>query len=318
MKKWKKLIMSVLTAGLLVSLMAGTVLAAEDSYTYTLRFSTGVQGSFTNLSGLSVSNSDADISRDGDLITVSNLLAGDVVSFNAQSSVSLAADSKYYVQGVRLSGRDNSTRAAATFTVEKDADYVVAYGVKGESVSYVVNYMHADGRTLAESSIFYGNAGEKPVVAYQYIEGYVPQVYGYTKTLSANSAENVFSFVYEDAPTGTVIETPGTTGTGTATGGTTSGTAAGQDQTTEAPGNAGDAQPGTDVNTPDDETPDDGNVEEGDRVVDLDEEVPLADQDTSASAQAAPIVLGIVIAGVAIVALILIILFVKNNFASRV
>lgn len=316
MKKWKKLMMSVVTAGLLFSLMAGTVLAAEDPYTYTLRFSTGVQGSFTDLSGLSVSNANADISRDGDLITVSNLSAGDVVSFNAQSSVSLAADSKYYVQGVRLSGRDNSTRAAATFTVEKDADYVVAYGVKGESVSYVVNYMHADGRTLAESSTFYGNVGEKPVVAYQYIEGYVPQVYGYTKTLSANSAENVFTFVYEDAPAGTVIETPGTagtTGTGTATGGTTGGTATGPDQTTEAPGNAGDAQPGTDVNTPDD-----GNVEEGDRVVDLDEEVPLADQDASASAQAAPIVLGIVIAGVAIVALILIILFVKNNFASRV
>ena len=58
------------------------------------------------------------------------------------------------------------------------------------------------------------------MVAYHYIEGYQPQAYNLTKTLSKNEAENVFTFVYEPVPEDTVttetevITRPdGTTGT---------------------------------------------------------------------------------------------------------
>lgn len=42
------------------------------------------------------------------------------------------------------------------------------------------------------------------MVAYHYIEGYQPQAYNLTKTLSKNEAENVFTFVYEPVPEDTV------------------------------------------------------------------------------------------------------------------
>ena len=78
-------------------------------------------------------------------------------------------------------------------------DYVVAYGIKGDMLAYTVNYQDANGKTLADSQTFYGNAGDKPVVAYKYIENYIPQALALTKTLSDNESENVFTFTYTPA-----------------------------------------------------------------------------------------------------------------------
>ena len=89
---------------------------------------------------------------------------------------------------------------------------MVAYGIRGDMVAYTVNYQDADGNELAPSQQFYGNVGDKPVVAYRYIDGYVPQAAALTKTLSSNEAENVFTFVYEEGESGTVVQTPGTAG----------------------------------------------------------------------------------------------------------
>lgn len=312
MKRCKKLIMTVLTAALLVCLTAGTALAAGEEYTYTLRFSTGVQGQFDGTAGLTVSNADAAVVQTADEIIISGLFAGDVVSFNAQAGVDLDADSKYYVQGVRLSGRDNNTVAASSIVVDEDADYVVAYGIKGEMTSYTVNYYNEDGEELAASDVFYGNVGEKPVVAYKYIDGYVPQVYGYTKTLSANGAENVFTFVYEEAPEPTIITIPAEDDDDQATGG----------DDANVPGEGdddGQTQGGDDVQTPGGaEGEDDGTPGEGDQVVDLDEETPQANIDADGAAKAAPMAAGIAIAVVAVIAIIVIILFVRKNLASRV
>ena len=239
MKMWKKVLTFVLTAALLVALPTGNVFAAEkESYKYTITFYSGNQGDFSGVAGLSVDNANAVISQTGEKITISGLNAGDIVSYNAQAGVNLDATSKYYVQGVRLSGRDNDTVAASVFRVDRDTDYVVAYGIKGNQTSYVVNYQDENGNALAESEVFYGNVGDKPVVAYKYIDGYVPQAVGLTKTLSENVAENVFTFVYEEAPTPTIEEVPGPggqggTGTGTpgGQGGTGTTTPGGQDGT---------------------------------------------------------------------------------------
>ena len=109
------------------------------------------------------------------------------------------------------------------------------------------------------------------MVAYHYIEGYQPQAYNLTKTLSKNEAENVFTFVYEPVPEDTVttetevITRPdGTTGT--------AGGNAGQNAGTTTGGNTanGDAQGTTEV--PDEDVPQ--------NVVDLDDEdVPLDNKD---------------------------------------
>lgn len=203
MKLWRKVVTSLLAAALLVSLSAGAVMAAEP-YSYTVTFYAGNQGTF-NGNGLAVNSDSAVIEQDGDKIVIRGLQTGDEVGLNAQAAVTLDASSKYYVQGLRLSGRDNDTVEASVFVVNGDADYVVAYGIKGNLVEYTVNYQDDAGNALAESEVFYGNVGDKPVVAFKYIEGYVPEALGLTKTLSENAVENVFTFEYDRIPVTTVV-----------------------------------------------------------------------------------------------------------------
>ena len=122
-------------------------------------------------------------------------------------------DDRYYVRGVRKAGLDNSTvyvttNQALTLPATADAQYVVAYGMKKNQVSYTVEFIDAAGNTIAPSETLYGNPGDKPVVAFRYIDGYLPSAYNLTKTLSGNAADNVFTFTYNAAPevTYTVID----------------------------------------------------------------------------------------------------------------
>jgi predicted nucleic acid-binding Zn ribbon protein len=154
-------------------------LAVGSGYTYTVRFYSGQQGTFGG----------------SEVVTYENLNYGDRVTFR-QSSVTLKDGSKYYVKGIRESGKDNNTAAATSFVVTGDQDYVVAYGILGSAVAYTVQYQDANGTTLAEPETYYGNVGDKPVIAYLYIEGYQPQAYNLTKTLSEDASENLFTFVY--------------------------------------------------------------------------------------------------------------------------
>lgn len=132
----------------------------------------------------------------GEVLEYTGLAYGSQVQFQ-QRDVQLFDNSKYYVRGLRKSGVDNSeAKQNPAFTVTEDQDYVVAYGILGDAVSYVVNYQDSDKNTLAPSETYYGNVGDKPVIAYRYIEGYRPQAYNLTRTLSENAAENVFTFVY--------------------------------------------------------------------------------------------------------------------------
>lgn len=171
-------------------------------YTYTVTFYPGNHGTFESHEQVSVDNrisgSDVTVSGDGSYVRVSGLEAGDIISFDASmnGAVALEDGSRYYVKGIRQGGRDNSTVDVPAFRVEGDQDYVVAYGIRGDMTAYVVHYQDAAGNTLAQSRTYYGNIGDKPVIAFLYIEGYQPQAYNLTKTLSANEAENVFTFVY--------------------------------------------------------------------------------------------------------------------------
>jgi hypothetical protein len=186
---WLNLVLTVLLA------LSLPVYAAEDGYTYTVRFFAGQQGTFSG----------------SDVITFEGLHYGDRVTFN-QSIVTLQDDSKYYVKGIRESGKDNNTAGMTSFVVTGDADYVVAYGILGSAVAYTVYYQDADGNDLAPAETYYGNVGDMPVIAYLYIEGYQPQAYNLTKTLAEDASENVFTFVYapiQTAAAPTVTPPPG-------------------------------------------------------------------------------------------------------------
>ncbi len=274
-----------LTAAFPVSWAQG---AARDDYTYTVRIYAGNQGTFTDRVNLFVDHIKSESARksnvkisDG-MITVSGLARNDFITMDLQTdSINMTEDAKYYVKGIRQSGRDNSTVATSLLEVDIDADYVVAYGVKGKMVKYTVNYQDADGNERFPSDEFYGNIGDKPVVAYRYVEGYEPEVRALTKTLTANEAENVFTFIYTPTDREIVTRQVGTPGTTTTT---VTEVIPGAVTTTETVGDAGvpAADAGEEEAAPEEEggeeTADEG--EEQTPVQQIgDGEVPLADTD---------------------------------------
>ena len=209
MKKWKRLLVSLLTVSMTLGASTMSVMADDTTpYTYKVTLSAGNKGTINGQSKIEVS----------DISYGSRFSFDNTALYNIQ-----VTDDRYYVKGIRLSGRDNASSellAAPAFTVEGDADYVVAYGIKGNMVAYTVNYQDASGNALAESQTFYGNIGDKPVVAYRYVENYIPDALALTKTLSDNESENVFTFTYTPGATDRIVETTTTVTTtvpGTAT-----------------------------------------------------------------------------------------------------
>ena len=282
MRRFSKILIGLLSFGMLAGPGAVEGRAAESKdYTYTVTFYTGNHGSFTGRNHISVDNSktasEYQVTGGEKEITVTGLKRNDVVSFDAAMEGAVeVGEGKYYVKGIRQSGRDNNTVATSAFRVEGDRDYVVAYGIRGEMTSYVVEYQDTEGNTLAPSRTYYGNIGDKPVVAFLYIEGYEPQAYNQTKTLDANSAENVFTFVYSQTeqpvePTTGGDETPETTAPET--------TAPTTPDAPEAPAGAEAGEPGGEAEAPGGEAEAPGGEadEPGGQTANLDEEeVPLA------------------------------------------
>lgn len=330
MKKWKRLLVSLLTVSMTLGASTMSVMADDTTpYTYKVTLSAGNKGTINGQNK----------------IEQTNIASGSTVTFNLNDIQ--VTDDKYYVKGIRLSGRDNNeTLAAPSFTVDKDADYVVAYGIKGNMVAYTVNYQDASGKSLAESQTFYGNVGDKPVVAYRYVENYIPDALALTKTLSDNESENVFTFTYTPGATDRIVETTttvtttvpgtatpagaagttgsagttgaaagtgrGTTAGGTAAGGTTAGgTTAGGTTTGGTAGgttNADNSQDTTDDTTtaPDEQTPK--------SLVDLDDEdTPKGNIDAKDKTSKTPIAAGIGIIVVAVAALAGLIVFLKKR-----
>ena len=265
----RKFLVVLLTLLLVIQVGSFSAAAAHET-TYTIRVFSGNRGDI--LPGYN----GGQVLDGGDVWVLSGLKYGDKVTFDAENSGAVQVkDGRYYVQGIRFSGRDNSALQATTITVMEDADYVVAYGVKGQLVSYVVNYQDANGNALAPSQPYYGNVGDKPVVAFLYIDGYVPQAYSLTKTLSANEAENVFTFVYtplvtvlpgEEVVDNGVVNVPGNAaGAGAA--------AAGAGNDANAQNTDANAEPTTE-NIEDEDTPLSNGPQE---IIDLDDmDTPLA------------------------------------------
>lgn len=333
MKKWKRLLVSLLTVSMTLGASTMSVMADDTTpYTYKVTLSAGNKGTINGQNK----------------IEQTNIASGSTVTFNLNDIQ--VTDDKYYVKGIRLSGRDNNeTLAAPSFTVDKDADYVVAYGIKGNMVAYTVNYQDASGKSLAESQTFYGNIGDKPVVAYRYIENYIPDALALTKTLSDNESENVFTFTYTPGATDRIVETtttvtttvPGTatpagaagttgsagttgaaagTGTGTTAGGTAAGgttaggTTAGGTTTGGTAGGTTNADNSQDTTAKDKDTATSEDEQTPKSLVDLDDEdTPKGNIDAKDKTSKTPIAAGIAIIVVAVAALAGLIVFLKKR-----
>lgn len=305
MKIRNKVIKGLLSVLVLTGVLAQGVLAAEPEepseehpYTYSVTLSAGKQGTFA----------------DGDSIVREELKYGDYVNFDWRDQLTLK-DDKYYAKGIRRSGEDNSNSFITDqVQVTGDEDYVVAYGVLGDMVAYTVQYLDENGNELAPSKTYYGSVGDRPVVAFQYIEGYLPQAYNLTKTLSENEADNVFPFEYAPASEirnvtvtvdgGTTVVTTPAAGTGTAQQGAAAAGGAAADE------NAGGNAEGDTVEVEDEEVPRD--------LVDLDEEeVPLAkgelEEDTIRETSVMPIVAGSLIALLAVAGIVGIVIYYKKK-----
>ncbi len=305
MSKLRRFCAVLLSAVLVLSIWAAPCVASEETaYTYTVTLYAGNHRTFGG----------------SDTLVFQGLKAGDMVNFEpVLAQIREDESSKYYVMGVRLSGRDNLEESAKetnpSFKVTGDAMYVVAYGIKGEMVAYTVSYVDENGNELYPETTYYGNVGDKPVVAFQYVDGYQPNAYNMAKTLSANAEENVFRFVYtpiaapvapSPSPTVNPTAAPAPEDTETPTTPETEGNTENPDEheTTETPANqtAAPENPGTEQETtvpgadqvvqpaqsasPEEGTGETGESNAPEEYIDLDEQqVPLAgpDNDTAAA-----------------------------------
>lgn len=311
MRKRKSLLGALLSV-LLLHVMFLPVKAAQlpEADTYSIRIFAGQQGTMTECSG-----GNGRITEDGKTFILNGLGYGERVSVsyalvrkgdNADtadsqynyfvltvrqgesndpaktSTIRFRTESKYNVIGSRESGKDNSERVGSE-PIVRDKDYVIAYGLMKDAVEYTIHYVDTAGNTLRPSDKYYGTVGDMPVVSYQYFDGYQPQAYNLTKTLTANAADNVFTFVYSrvTGPGVTVITIPGAPGpTTTPTEGTVTvipgeeGGAGGGGGGADAP--APDEGGGEDTNLPDEPVP----LTPPQETINLDnEDLPLADFD---------------------------------------
>lgn len=338
-KMLKKGLLTVCTCALVVA-QAGvcTVFAEkggnEKEYTYTVTLYAGKEGTF------------ADGSTE---MKFQGLKTGDVISFAGQvAGVNVKDSEKYYVKGVRESGKDNNTVSAPAFTVDSDREYVIAYGIKGDMVSYTVNYQDESGNALMQSEKFYGVVGDKPVVAFQYIDGYQPQAYNLTKTLSSNESDNVFTFIYRkisnssdngnnsnnnaangsdagnNSNSGNAAANTNGNAFGTGNAGTTTGNAATGNATTgnAANGNTAGGNTATGDQSANGQTVESADGQTPREQVDLDDEqVPLADIDANKKAKGRPAGIMYALIGIALAAIlgiiILIVTFRKKNHTGE-
>lgn len=151
-------------------------------------------------------------------------------TINGKSSITVAAgtelsgatvevrdvNSKYFVKGLRSTSVNNAyirdfvvqpdavhddldgtySMTLPTQAITQNTDYVVAYGIKGDVVSYTVQYMYGD--TMLGSEQFTAQLGDKPAPVAKYFEGYIP--YANQETFTLNSAGQVITFDYYKLP----------------------------------------------------------------------------------------------------------------------
>lgn len=183
-----KKILSALFLVMLMSLACLGNISADENYTYTIEFDNGLYGTITDLQGNPVTiKTGIDPTKGPQFIP-------------SQYRVEVN-NPKYYFKGFHISGKmeedDNGVfKPIGTTPIDKDLIIVATYGVAGSLKEYHVRYVDQDGYELLPTDRFYGNIGDKPVVAYRYISGYTPNTYNYTGTITDSDEILTFTFVY--------------------------------------------------------------------------------------------------------------------------
>ena len=150
MKKSNRIIILALSILLCLCILST---AAYADYGYTVRIFAGNQGTFS-----------------GESVIVLDGQAPGEIKFDI-NSVTVNDTSRYFVKGVRVSGRDNS-EFTDTIRVDRDVDYVVAYGIKGSEVTFTLILKASDtGKELGRKTV-YGNKGDKALIKSPYVDGY--------------------------------------------------------------------------------------------------------------------------------------------------
>jgi len=169
---------------LMLSIAANLAPVQGAPYNYTVRVFAGNQGSMK-----------------GQVLWTGSYSAGDECFLpRSEAETALGSGSLYYVKGFKESGYiGDAVCVKENFIVDRDYDFVVAYGIPDHEVSYTVSFVEKEtGQILAEPMTYYGNEGDKPVVAYQYIQGYRPLYRNITATLKAS--DNHWTFEYVKIP----------------------------------------------------------------------------------------------------------------------
>lgn len=100
----------------------------------------------------------------------------------------------YTAKGWHVSGKDQIW-VSGSYPVTEDTVFVASYGVSGDMFSYTVNYVDQAGNVLEQPETFHAKKGEKPVVAYKYIENYLPvETKAFTFTVESDGMQ--IEFVY--------------------------------------------------------------------------------------------------------------------------
>ncbi len=304
---------------------AGTTQSEDELRSYQVRIFPGLQTAAAQGATITVVQSDDGNGTNGKTLVPRQLIDGEIKldEVPGGSFLTITIDdpadgsgTKYYLRGVRESGEDNSTLSAAAFQVDRDVDYVIAYGIKGQRVRYVLRFVDANGNRLMEDREYWGNVGDKPIVACQYIEGYRPNALNLTKTLVAEDdiKENVFEFVY--TPLGTNVTTEFIDGGVTFVDGGVTVIEGGGGGGGAAPGPGGPAAPagpgGEEL--PEPETP----LGPPEEIVDLDEQkTPLAglidDFATNLSGLSAPVKVALIGGAIALGTLLILAIFKKRK-----
>ena len=186
MKKVQRIAVLVLSACLVFGMMT----VSAFGYDYQLEVSAG-NGSFSD--GDTLKGTTASIDIDSAKLKVGN------------KEVDIKApDANHFVIGMKVAGHDNSEVFTDSVNLvessspiyNEDASLVVAYGLKSNMVKYTIRYVAADdGTVVHDPEEHFGVVGQKPVVSYKYVEGYLPDAYNRTGPLERDG-ENVFTFYY--------------------------------------------------------------------------------------------------------------------------
>lgn len=174
------------------AMLATSTPAIAEDYQYTIRVFPGNRGTLPS-----------------DPVVATVPKGGDIDLY--QIATAEVTDPKYVQTGFRMSGQDKLYGNGRVNGVTEDMDFVIAYGVEADVVAYTLQFVeYGTGRELAEPKTYYGKDGDKPVAAYEHIEGYRPRYLAITGTLHKDE-ENVWTFEYVPLENGETIVTTTTT-----------------------------------------------------------------------------------------------------------